>query len=138
MNFSTLILLKPDVPRRKLIGKIIERIENLGLSIIAMNMLEPKGSLIEDHYESLKDKKFFSELCEYIGSGPVIAIVVKGEDAIKIMRKAAGSTDPLEASPGTIRGDFATGISRNIIHTSDSAESAEREIQIWFPGKFSF
>ncbi len=128
----TFVMIKPDGVQRGLIGEIISRIEKKGLKIVGMKMLRVSKDLAENHYAEHKGKDFFESLVDYITSSPVIAMVVEGRDAVKVMRSLVGKTNPLDASPGTIRGDFAMDVGRNIIHASDSLESAEREISLFF------
>lgn len=128
-----LVLIKPDGVKDKNIGKVITRIENKGLKIEAMKMLWIDKDLAEKHYFEHKDKEFFPRLLDYITSNPVVAMVVSGANAIKLIRNLAGDTNPLEAKPGTIRGDFAINIEQgNVIHASDSSKSAQREIELFF------
>jgi len=128
----TFVMLKPDAVRRGLIGEIISRIERRGLRIAAMKMLTPSRELAEKHYAVHKGKDFFEPTVEFICSGPVVAMVVEGDDAIRIVRNMIGALDPTQAAPGTIRGDFTTSTRENLIHGSDSKESAEYEIGVWF------
>ncbi len=128
----TFVMVKPDGVQRGLIGEIVSRLERKGLKIVAMKMLWIRREMAEEHYAEHKDKPFFSNLVSYITSGPVVAMVVEGKDAVKVVRKIVGATNPVEAEPGTIRGDFALDIGRNVVHASDSLQSAEREIAIFF------
>ncbi|MEM0161092.1 MAG: nucleoside-diphosphate kinase [Thermoplasmata archaeon] len=132
MTKQTLILLKPDAVQRSLIGDIISRIEKKGLKIVALKMLFVSPDLAEKLYEVHKDKKFYTDLMLYITSGPIVAMVVEGEQAVEVVRLLIGSTDGAKASPGTIRGDFALNIQKNVIHASDSEERAKFEISIFF------
>ena len=129
---QTLILIKPDAVRRKLAGEIIRRIESRGLDIIALKMLTPSRELAERHYAVHRGKDFFEPTVEFITSGPVVAMVVEGENAIQLMRNMMGATNPLNAAPGTIRGDLTTSMRENLIHGSDSPENANIEIKLWF------
>jgi nucleoside-diphosphate kinase len=129
---QTLILLKPDAVQRSLIGEIISKIEKKGLKIVALKMLVVPPLLAEKLYEVHKSKKFYSELLLYITSGPIVAMVVEGEHAVEVMRLFVGNTDSATAEPGTIRGDYALDIQKNIIHASDSEEHAKLEISIFF------
>ncbi|MGI9016694.1 MAG: nucleoside-diphosphate kinase [Euzebya sp.] len=131
-NESTLILIKPDGVRRGLIGEVIRRIERKGLAIQRLELRTLERSVAEKHYGEHRERPFFGELVDFITGGPLVAMVITGEDAIVAMRQLAGATNPLEAAPGSIRGEFATIIGENIIHGSDSPESAEREISIFF------
>ncbi len=129
---KTFLMVKPDGVRRGLIGEVIGRLERKGLKIEAMKMMVIEENLAKEHYEAHNDKPFFGELIEFIISGPVVAMIVSGREAVSVARKMMGATDPSQAEPGSIRGDFATLMSENIIHGSDSKESAEREIKLFF------
>ncbi len=134
MTERTLILIKPDGVERGLIGEIISRIERKGLKLTAMDLRVTDKATAEKHYVEHSDKPFFGELVDFITSAPLVAGVVEGPRAIEAWRQLAGGTDPVsKATPGTIRGDFALEVSTNVVHGSDSPESAEREIAIWFP-----
>lgn len=133
MNERTLILIKPDAVRRKLIGEIISRIERKGYTISHMKMLTMDEEMATRHYEEHIGKDFFPALKEFITSGPLAALVVEGECAISEMRKLAGKTNPLEADPGTIRGDMGILTRHNLIHAADSPQNARRELDIFFP-----
>jgi len=128
----TLILVKPDGVRRRLIGEVVRRIEAKGYDIREMKLFTIDETLAKKHYAEHVDKDFFQDLVSFITSGPVVAMVVEGEDAVSGMRQIMGATNPLEAAPGSIRGDFATVIGENIVHGSDSPESAEREVALFF------
>jgi len=128
----TLVILKPDSIQRNLAGKIISRIEEKGLKITAMKMIFLDKNTAEKLYEVHKGKPFYQSLVDYITSGPIIAMVVEGRDVINVVRKLMGKTNGAEAEPGTIRGDFSTGIEKNLIHASDSDESLKRELPIFF------
>jgi len=121
--------------RRGLAGVIISRLERRGLRIVAMKMLQMDKVLAQRHYAVHKDKAFFNDLVEFITSGPIIAAVFEGEKAIESIRQTMGATDPVKASPGSIRGDFGLDVQQNLVHGSDSAESAEREISLFFSPK---
>ena len=129
---ETLILVKGDGVRRRLVGEIIRRIEAKSLDIDAMKLMDVGRELAEEHYAEHRDKPFFEELVEFITSTPVVAMRIKGEGAIKVMRNLMGSTNPAEAAPGTIRGDLALSLPDNLVHGSDSLESAERELGLFF------
>jgi len=129
----TLILVKPDAFARGLTGEIIARFERKGLKIVAMRHMQVTEDLAKQHYAEHDGKPFFGELVEFITSGPIVALVLEGEQAIKAARQVIGATNPLEAAPGSIRGDFAIEVGQNLVHGSDSDESATREIGIWFP-----
>ena len=126
------MLVKGDGVRRRLIGEIIRRIENKGLDIYALQLMNVSRGLAEEHYAEHRDKPFFEELVEFITSTPVVAMRVRGEGAIKVMRNLMGATNPAEAAPGTIRGDLALSLPDNLVHGSDSPESARREIELFF------
>jgi len=132
----TLILVKPDGVRRNLIGEVIRRVENKGYNITALKMVQADRSILAAHYAEHEGKPFYEPLVEFMMSGPVVAIIAEGNRVIEGIRKLAGATDPTVAEPGTIRGDLArdqgTKVVQNIVHGSDSAESAAREIGIWF------
>ncbi len=128
----TFVMIKPDGVQRRLIGKILQRFEEAGLKIVAMKFLKVTQELAEKHYEIHKGKPFYESLIKYITSGPVLAMVIEGQNAIERIRKMVGATDPQKAMPGTIRGDFCQHIGRNIIHASDAKETAEKEINLWF------
>ncbi len=129
---STLVLVKPDGVKRRLVGEVIRRIEAKGYEIAEMKRFTITEELAREHYEEHVEKPFFGELVSFITSGPVVAMVVRGPAAIGGMRQIMGATDPLDAAPGSIRGDFATVITENIVHGSDSAASAEREVKLFF------
>ncbi|WP_313631462.1 nucleoside-diphosphate kinase [Enterococcus devriesei] len=130
---QTLVIIKPDGVRRKLVGKIIQRFEERGLIIKKIQQKTLEQSLIREHYVHLKDKPFFDELVDYMTSGPAIVIILEQKNVIQIVRKMIGATNASEAEPGTIRGDFAIGTTENVVHASDSLESAEIEIRRFFP-----
>ncbi len=131
---QTLILIKGDGVRRKLVGEIICRIEARGLDIADMKLMEVGTELAEEHYAEHREKPFFEELVEFITATPVVAMRVEGEGAIAVMRRLMGATNPAEAAPGTIRGDLALSLPDNLVHGSDSPESAERELKLFFGG----
>jgi nucleoside-diphosphate kinase len=129
----TLILVKPDAVRRNLIGEVISRIERKGLKVIAMDLRTIDRVTAEAHYAEHAGKPFFGGVVAFITGSPAVALVAEGERAIEAFRAVAGATDPVKASPGTIRGDYALEVGRNMVHGSDSPEAAEREIKIFFP-----
>jgi nucleoside-diphosphate kinase len=133
MTERTLILVKPDGVRRGLIGDVLSRLEGKGLRIVAMDLRTLDRDTAELHYAEHAIRPFFGELVDFITSGPLVALVVEGPRAIEAFRVLAGSTDPIRASVGTIRGDYALEVQQNIVHGSDSPESAMREIKIFFP-----
>lgn len=128
----TYIMLKPDAVKRKLVGEIISRIEKKGLEITAMKMFMLNEEILKEHYAHIKDLPFFPEMVEFMTSGPVIGMIVEGDDAVQLMRTIMGKTKYLEAVPGTIRGDYAFSNPQNLIHGSDSVENAEIEIKRFF------
>jgi len=128
----TLVLLKPDAVQRRLVGRIISRFEDKGLKIVGMKLMQVTQELAERHYAEHREKPFFSELVSFITSSPIVAMVVEGPGAISEVRRLMGKTDPREAAPGTIRGDYGLSITQNLVHGSDSPESAAREIPIFF------
>jgi nucleoside-diphosphate kinase len=129
----TLVLVKPDAMRRALAGEILARLERRGIELLAARMLTVDRSIAEEHYAEHTEKPFFGELVDFITSGPTLAVVVEGEGAINVVRTTIGATNPADAAPGTIRGDLALSMPDNLVHGSDSPESAEREIALWFP-----
>lgn len=142
MEEKTFVLIKPDGVKRGLVGEIISRFEKVGLVIEKMEMINAEKKIIDEHYSEHINKPFFPKLKNYLSSGKIIKMIIKGNNSIQIVRKIVGSTYPIEANPGTIRGDFSTmsfddgsksdfGI-QNLIHSSDSSKSAEREIKLWF------
>jgi len=132
MRQRTLVLLKPDAVNRRLIGEIIQRFEKKGLKIVAMKMLWLSKEMAERHYEVHRGKPFYDSLIDYITAAPIVAMVLEGDNAIEIVRKMMGKTNGQEAEPGTIRGDYAMSVQNNLVHGSDSPESAEREISLFF------
>jgi len=128
----TLVLVKPDAMRRALAGEILARLERRGLELRAARLLTVDRFLAEEHYAEHTEKPFFGELVEFITSGPTLALVVEGEGAIEVVRTTMGATNPADAAPGTIRGDLSLSMPDNLAHGSDSPESAEREIRLWF------
>ncbi|AEW94099.1 MULTISPECIES: nucleoside-diphosphate kinase [Streptomycetaceae] len=135
MSQRTLVLLKPDAVRRGLVGEIIGRIERkAGWAITALELRSLDRATLERHYAEHVGKAFYEPLVEFMSSGPSVALVVEGERVVEGMRALAGPTDPIAAAPGSIRGDFGTIVRENLVHASDSPESAEREIKLFFPG----
>lgn len=128
----TLVLIKPDGVRRGLVGEIIRRFENRTLNIKALKIVKPSKELVERHYEIHRGKPFFDATVEFMTSGPVVAAVLEGENAVSIVRKMMGALDPLQAEPGTIRGEYTLSTRENLVHGSDSVERAKDEIAIWF------
>ena len=128
----TLVLIKPDAVQRRLAGEILARFERRGLEIRDAKLLTVDRALAEEHYAEHREKPFFGELVEFITSGPTLALVLEGESAISVVRTTMGATNPTEADPGSIRGDLALAMPDNLVHGSDSPESAAREISLWF------
>ncbi|HAE32535.1 MAG: nucleoside-diphosphate kinase [Chloroflexi bacterium] len=129
---KTLVLVKPDGVQRGLVGKIISRLENKGFRLAALKLMNVSRKLAEEHYGEHVDKPFFGNLVRFITSSPIVAMAIEGENAVQVVRTTMGLTNPQEASPGTIRGDFALTIGMNLIHGSDSGESAVRELDLFF------
>jgi nucleoside-diphosphate kinase len=129
----TLVLLKPDAVRRGLVGQVLSRYEAKGLTIVAMDHRTISGELADAHYAEHVDRDFYPPLREFATSGPLIAVVLEGDEAISVVRALTGATDGRKAAPGTIRGDLSLSNRENLVHASDSPESAEREVALWFP-----
>ena len=134
MSERTLVLVKPDAVRRGLIGEILGRYERRGLRVVAMDLRVIDSALADAHYAEHVDKSFYPPLREFITGGPLVALVLEGDSAIDVVRAMNGATDARKATPGTVRGDLALSTSENLVHASDSPESAKREIDLWFPG----
>jgi len=132
MTERTLVFLKPEAIMRGIMGEIISRIERKGLTIAAMKLLHPTRKQAEKIYEVHKGKNFYKPLVDHVTSGPILAMVIDGPDAVLVLRNMIGKTNPIEAQPGTIRGDFALNVRKNVIHASDSLENAKKEIEIFF------
>ena len=132
MTERTLVLIKPDGVRRGLVGDVIARIERKGLIIRELQMRTLDEQTAQEHYAEHTDKPFFGELVAFITSGPLVAMAVEGPDAVKAVRTLMGATNPIEAAPGSVRGDYATVITENIVHGSDSPASSERELKLFF------
>ncbi|CAH2307682.1 nucleoside diphosphate kinase 3 [Pelobates cultripes] len=132
INERTFLAIKPDGCQRRLVGEIIRRFERKGFHLVAMKMMQASETLLKEHYLALRDKPFYGRLVKYMSSGPVVAMVWQGLNVVKTARVMLGETNPADSLPGTIRGDFCVDISRNVIHGSDSFESAQREISLWF------
>lgn len=128
----TLVFVKPDGVQRGLVGEIISRLERKGLKIVALKMLQMDRAMAERHYGVHRDKPFFSSLVDFITSGPIIAAVIEGKDAVDVVRRMMGETDPLQSASGTIRGDFGLEVQENLVHGSDSEENAHEEISLFF------
>ncbi len=129
----TLVLIKPDAMERRLMGEIISIYEKKGFHIAALKILRPTREIAELHYREHSGKPFFPNLVEFITRGEVCAMILEGNNAVEMVRKLNGATDPMKAEPGTIRCQYSLSMSENSVHSSDSAESAEREIKVWFP-----
>ncbi|KAI9149458.1 Nucleoside diphosphate kinase [Paramyrothecium foliicola] len=129
---QTFIAIKPDGVQRGLVGPIVSRFENRGFKLVAIKLVTPSKEHLENHYADLKDKAFFPGLIQYMLSGPICAMIWEGRDAVKTGRVILGATNPLASAPGTIRGDFAIDVGRNVCHGSDSVENAKKEIALWF------
>jgi nucleoside-diphosphate kinase len=129
----TLILIKPDAFERGLTGEVLARFERKGMRLVALRQLHIDEEFAGRHYAEHVEKPFFGELVEFITGGPLVAAVLEGQDAVAAARQIIGATDPLEAAPGSIRGDLALEVTFNLVHGSDSEESADREIELWFP-----
>ena len=130
---TTLVLIKPGGVARNLIGEIVRRIEARGLQISGLKLIACERSLVEEHYAEHRGKPFFDDVVNYLMSGPVVAIAVSGTNAVRAIRMMMGSTNPLEATPGTVRGDLALSIEDNLTHSSSDADAAARELKLWFP-----
>lgn len=129
---TTLLLIKPDGVQRKFVGEIISRLENRGWDLVGMKLMTVSPELAKEHYGEHKEKPFFGELIDYITEGPIVAMAWRGDQVITAMRTMMGKTNPIEAAPGTIRGDLANNFTRNMVHGSDSPESAKREVALFF------
>lgn len=128
----TFVMVKPDGVERRLVGEILGRFERRGLRLVGLKMVVPDRALAEQHYAVHRDKPFYQELVEFITSGPVVAMAWEGPDAIALVRQMMGALRPLEAQPGTIRGDFTVDVQRNLVHGSDAPDTAEYELGLWF------
>jgi nucleoside-diphosphate kinase len=128
----TLVLIKPDAMQRRLAGEILARFEQRGLEVRAAKLVHVDEALAGEHYAEHREKPFFGELVEFITSSPTLALVLEGDSAVKVVRTTMGATNPVDSAPGTIRGDLALAMPDNLVHGSDSLESAEREIALWF------
>jgi len=129
---KTLVLLKPDAVQRGLVGELVSRLERKGLKLVGMKLVRIDDALARQHYAEHVDKPFFKGLAEFITSGPLVAMAIEGEDAIGMVRTLMGETNPANAAPGTVRGDYAVSIGLNLVHGSDSLESAHRELALFF------
>ncbi|NXU52910.1 NDKM protein, partial [Turnix velox] len=129
---KTLVLVKPDAVQRRLVGQVIQRFEHRGFKLVAMKLLQADQNLLDKHYQQLRQKPFYPSLLAYMTSGPVVAMVWEGYNVVRSTRTMVGNTNSAEAAAGTIRGDFSMHVSRNVVHASDSVETAQREIGFWF------
>ena len=135
MSQRTLVLLKPDTVRRGLVGEVLSRFEAKGLSVVALELRTIDASVADEHYAEHVERDFYPPLRAFVTSGPLVAAILEGEEAVEVVRAINGATDGRKAAPGTIRGDLSLSNRENFVHGSDSPESAEREIKIWFPGR---
>jgi len=133
MSERTLVLLKPDTVRRGLVGEVMSRFEAKGLNIVRMELRTIDGEVADQHYAEHVERDFYPPLRDFVTGGPLVAMVLEGDEAIAVVRAIAGATDGRKAAPGTIRGDLSLSNRENLVHGSDSAESAERELALWFP-----
>ena len=133
MTQRTLVLLKPDTVRRGLIGEVLSRFEHKGLTLVAMDLRTVSTDLADQHYAEHVDRDFYPPLRAFVTSGPLVAAVLEGDEAVEVVRAINGATDGRKAAPGTIRGDWSLSNRENLVHGSDSEESAKREIKLWFP-----
>ena len=135
MEETTLVLIKPGGVERDLIGEITRRIEARGLRIVGLKLMRAPKTLVQEHYAEHKARPFFKDVVAYLTSGPVVAMAVRGENAVKAIRAMMGATNPIEALPGTVRGDFALSIDDNLTHSSSDVKAAKSELKLWFPEK---
>ena len=130
---TTLVLIKPGGVQRNLIGEITRRIEARNLKVVGLKLIDADRATVETHYDEHRERPFFNSVVDYLTSGPVVAIAVQGENAVKAIRAMMGATNPLDATPGTVRGDLALSVEDNLTHSSSDPEAAQRELQLWFP-----
>jgi nucleoside-diphosphate kinase len=130
---TTLVLIKPGGVERNLIGEIVRRIEARNLKVVGLKLVTADRSTVETHYDEHRERPFFNSVVDYLTSGPVVALAVQGESAVRAIRAMMGATNPLEAAPGTVRGDFALSVEDNLTHSSSDPEAAQRELALWFP-----
>jgi nucleoside-diphosphate kinase len=130
---TTLVLIKPGGVQRKLIGEVIRRIEARDLAVVALKMVRPERTLVEEHYGEHRGKGFFESVVSYLSGGTVVALAVRGPNAVKAVRTTMGATNPADAAPGTVRGDLALTVEENLTHSSSDPEAAARELRLWFP-----
>uniref|UniRef100_A0A3Q4BCP2 Nucleoside diphosphate kinase n=1 Tax=Mola mola TaxID=94237 RepID=A0A3Q4BCP2_MOLML len=131
-NCRTFVAVKPDGVQRKMVGEIVRRFERRGFKLVALKLVQASEDLLKEHYWDLRSKPFYRELVSFMSSGPVVAMVWEGLDVVKTARKMLGETNPADSLPGSIRGDYCVEVGRNVIHGSDSVESAQKEIHLWF------
>ncbi|XP_044513035.1 nucleoside diphosphate kinase 3 isoform X2 [Gracilinanus agilis] len=132
LNERTFLAIKPDGFQRRLVGEIIRRFEKKGFKLVGLKLVQASEDLLREHYSALRDRPFYSRLVKYMSSGPVVAMVWQGLDVVRSSRALIGATNPADSAPGTIRGDFCIEVGKNVIHGSDSVDSARREIALWF------
>ena len=130
---TTLVLIKPGGVSRNLIGEITRRVEARDLKVVGLKLMKAERATVEAHYAEHKERPFFKDVCDYLTSGPIVAMAVRGTNAVKAIRVMMGATNPLEATPGTVRGDFALTIDDNLTHSSADADAAAAELKLWFP-----
>jgi nucleoside-diphosphate kinase len=130
---TTLVLLKPGAVSRNLIGEIIKRIEQRDLNVVGLNLFHADRATVEEHYAEHRDRPFFESVVSYLTSGPIVSLAVRGENAVKAIRAMMGATNPIDAAPGTVRGDLALSIENNLAHSSSDPEAAVKELALWFP-----
>jgi nucleoside-diphosphate kinase len=133
MSETTLVLVKPGGVSRDLVGAILARIEQRGLRVSGLKLVNADRTTVEEHYAEHRERPFFPDVCDYLTSGPIVCVAVSGTNAVKAVRATMGATNPVEAAPGTVRGDYALSIDDNLTHSSSDAEAAERELSLWFP-----
>lgn len=133
MSETTLVLIKPGGVQRNLIGEITRRIEARGLKVTGLKLINADLKTVQDHYDEHRERPFFKDVCNYLVSGPIVAMAVTGTNSVKAIRAMMGATNPLEAGPGTVRGDFALTIEDNLTHSSSDPDAASRELKLWFP-----
>ena len=130
---TTLVLIKPGGVQRNLIGEICSRIEARNLKITGLKLINADRAVVEEHYAEHKERPFFGDVCDYLTSGPIVALAVTGQNSVKAIRAMMGATNPLEATPGTVRGDLALSIDDDLVHSSSDPDAATRELGLWFP-----
>ena len=130
---TTLVLIKPGGVERNLIGEICRRVESRNLKLVGLKLMHAPRNIVEEHYAEHRERPFFNSVCDYLTSGPVVAMAVQGENAVRAIRAMMGATNPLDAAPGTVRGDLALSIEDNLTHSSSDGDAAARELALWFP-----